>query len=92
MTNSAQKHKKVEIYTSSSCPYCVKAKALFDKKGVSYTEIHLQDDAEREAMIKRTGGARSVPQIFIDNNFIAGGCDGLYQKEAKGELNSILGL
>jgi glutaredoxin 3 len=90
--NSAQKHKKVEIYTTSSCPYCVKAKALFDKKGVVYTEINLQSDPEREAMVKRTGGARSVPQIFIDGNFIAGGCDGLYQKESKGELNAILGL
>ncbi len=84
--------KQVEVYTTTFCPYCVRAKALLSKKGVDYSEINVDDDMARQAMIERTGGARSVPQIFVDGQFLSGGCDGLYEREAKGELNKILGL
>ncbi|MFN5538492.1 MAG: glutaredoxin [Candidatus Melainabacteria bacterium] len=84
--------KKIEIYTTTHCPYCVKAKALFQKKGVEYIEINVDDDTERQKMIQLTGGARSVPQIFADGEFLPGGCDGLFERERKGELNEILGL
>lgn len=84
--------KKVEIYTTTHCPYCVKAKGLFAKKGIEYTEVLVDDDVKRQSMIKKTGGARSVPQIFVDGEFLAGGCDGLFERDAKGELDAILGL
>jgi len=89
MTTSKQQ-KKIEIYTTKVCPYCRKAKALLDKKELAYEEISVDSDTEREKMIERTGGVRSVPQIFVDGALLPGGCDGLYDKEEKGELNKFL--
>ncbi|HVY87672.1 MAG TPA: glutaredoxin 3 [Hyphomonadaceae bacterium] len=81
---------EVEIYTTPICPYCVRAKSLFDKKGVSYKEIDVAaDPAIRDAMIKRAGGKRTVPQIFINGHHV-GGSDDLYALERKGELDQIL--
>lgn len=79
----------VEIYTTKICPYCVRAKRLLDKKGVSYTEIDATDDAIRTAMVDRAGGRMTVPQIFIHGEHV-GGCDDLYSLEAAGELDPML--
>ena len=69
--------KKVLIYSSATCPYCVRAKQLLKEEGLSYTEIRVDlDDVEREKMITLSG-RRTVPQIFIDDQHI-GGCDDLY--------------
>ncbi len=82
----------IEIFTTQVCPYCVRAKRLFDKKGVSYREIDVSTDAElRESMTARAGGRRTVPQIFIDGEHI-GGCDDLYALDAKGGLDGKLGI
>lgn len=82
----------VEIYTSPFCPYCHRAKALLEKKGVAFTEIDVPSTpGARQQMLERTGGATSVPQIFIDGRGI-GGSDQLYQLERKGELDALLGL
>ena len=68
----------IEIYSSSWCPYCVRAKALFGKKGLEFTEYNIETDPERrDEMLKRSNGARSVPQIFINDQPVVGGCDGL---------------
>jgi glutaredoxin 3 len=65
------------IYTSATCFYCVRAKALLKEKGLAYTEIRVDlDDAEREKMMALSG-RRTVPQIFFDDKHI-GGCDDLY--------------
>lgn len=81
---------KVEIYTWSSCPFCVRAKALLDKKAVKYTEYCLDgDERGRAKMAQRSNGRRSVPQIFIDDRHI-GGCDDLYALNARGELDPLL--
>lgn len=81
---------EVEIYTTPICPYCVRAKALLSKKGVGYTEIDVAaDPAVRDAMIKRAGGKRTVPQIFIGGHHV-GGSDDLYALERKGELDRLL--
>ena len=81
---------EVEIYTTPICPYCVRAKSLLSKKGVAYKEIDVAaDPAIRDAMIKRAGGKRTVPQIFI-NGMHVGGSDELYALERKGELDQIL--
>jgi glutaredoxin 3 len=81
----------VEIYTTPICPYCVRAKALLGKKGVGYKEIDVAADAAiRDAMIKRAGGRRTVPQIFINGQHV-GGSDDLYALDRKGELDRMLG-
>ena len=84
--------KKVEIYTGPLCVFCKFAKALLDKKGISYKEIFIGDDTNKmEEMIKKSNGMRTVPQIFIDGQHI-GGNDKLQALERKGKLNSLLGI
>jgi glutaredoxin 3 len=81
---------EITIYTTKVCPYCVRAKMLLQKKGVTYQEIDASDDKVREAMIVKAGGKRTVPQIFIGGKHI-GGCDDLYALDGKGELDKLLG-
>lgn len=82
---------EVVIYTTSWCPYCRRAKALLDRKGVQYLEIDVDGDpAKRREMIARAGGRTSVPQIFIRGRAI-GGSDELRALEASGELDRFLG-
>ncbi|MBW1763310.1 MAG: glutaredoxin 3 [Deltaproteobacteria bacterium] len=82
--------KKVEIYSSNACPYCVKAKTLLKDKGVEYQEYRIDlDPALMEEFVKRSNGRKTVPQIFIDEEHI-GGCDDLYALEEQGKLNPIL--
>jgi glutaredoxin 3 len=81
---------EIEIYTTEICPYCVKAKKLFAKKGVGYTEIDVTtDDGLRQYMTNRAGGRRSVPQIFINGQHV-GGCDDLYALDKDGKLDPML--
>ncbi|MGH1378258.1 MAG: glutaredoxin 3 [Alphaproteobacteria bacterium] len=81
---------KIEIYTWSTCPYCTRAKALLDSKGVEYTNHDITgDDAARSKMIERTGGPKSVPQVFVDDKHY-GGCDDLHALDAQGKLDGIL--
>lgn len=79
----------VEIYTTHTCPYCVKAKKLLDKKGIAYQEINVSDPKARDAMRERSNGARTVPQIFIHGRHI-GGCDDLFDLEHDGKLDAML--
>ena len=59
---------KVEIYTWSRCPYCIRAKGLLDRKGVDYTEYCIDGDEDaRDVMSERAGGKTSLPQIFIED-------------------------
>ncbi len=81
----------IEIYTTITCPYCVRAKKLLDQKGSSYKEIDVSGDAElRKSMTEKAGGRTSVPQIFIDGIHI-GGCDDLYALDKDGKLDPLLG-
>ncbi len=77
--------KNVIIYTTPVCPYCVRAKSLLKSKNITYTEIDVSDENEREKMIKLANGRRTVPQIFIDDKHI-GGCDDLYALDKQGLL------
>lgn len=77
---------KIEIYTTSSCPYCVRAKQLLTQKGLAYEELNVEDADARAQMMARAEGRRSVPQIFINNKAV-GGCDDLYRLHASGELD-----
>lgn len=81
---------KIEIYTTNACPFCAMAKGLLNKKGAMFNEIDVSYDAsERARMIERTGGRRSVPQIFIGGAHV-GGCDDLHALDAKGGLDALL--
>ncbi len=81
---------KVEIYTWSRCPFCIRAKGLLTTKGVEFTEYCIDgDEAARDAMSVRANGRRSMPQIFIGDRHI-GGCDDLHALEKAGELDSLL--
>ncbi len=81
----------IEIYTKFLCPYCSRAKALLDSKGVSYREIDVTMDAGlRRAMMDRSNGRSTVPQIFIDGLHV-GGSDDLAALDARGGLDPLLG-
>jgi glutaredoxin 3 len=82
--------KPVRIYTTPMCPYCVRAKALLTKKGAAFDEIDVfMDSAARKEMEQNTGGARTVPQIFIGDTLV-GGCDDLHALEKEGKLDKLL--
>lgn len=79
----------VIIYTSETCPYCVRAKDLLKRKNVEFSEIRVDLLPEkRDEMIQLTG-RRTVPQIFINNQSI-GGCDDLYELDRTGKLDKLL--
>ncbi len=80
----------IQIYTTQTCPYCVRAKNLLNKKDADFTEIDVTgDDAARESLLKKSNGMRTVPQIFINDKHI-GGYDNLAELEQKGELDALL--
>lgn len=81
---------QIDIYTSSACPYCIQAKKLLEAKNVSYNEKLVDTNPEyiAEAM-KRSGGRRTVPQIFINDTHV-GGYDEMAELEKKGALDAML--
>jgi len=82
--------KLVKMYTTQVCPYCVRAKALLQQRGVQAIEevrVDLQP-AERDRMIELTG-RRTVPQIFIGDTHV-GGCDDLIALDRTGGLAPLL--
>jgi glutaredoxin 3 len=81
---------KVEIYTTMFCGYCDRAKRLLKQKGVDYIEIPVDTDADqRERMLARANGRRTVPQIFIDGVHV-GGSDELHALDRAGKLDPML--
>lgn len=82
--------KPVTVYTTMFCPYCTRALALLKKKGAPVTEIQAGMDADKKAeMVRRSGGARTFPQIFIGDAHV-GGCDDLHALDAAGRLDPLL--
>lgn len=81
---------QVVVYSTSVCPYCIRAKQLLERKGIAYTEINLSKEAPavRVELMQRTNH-RTVPQIFIHDKFI-GGFDQLYALERDGQLDQLL--
>jgi glutaredoxin 3 len=84
--------KIIEIYTTDYCPFCIKAKNLLKKKKIEFKEINVSNDENlREKMTKMANGARSVPQIFV-NNIHIGDCDKIHKLDKENKLDSLLGL
>ena len=82
--------KKIVIYTGPMCNFCSAAKHLLNKKKVSYEEIDIGYDVKkREEMLKKSNGAKTIPQIFIEEKHIGGYVE-LKALENKGELDRLL--
>jgi glutaredoxin 3 len=82
---------RVEVYTTSSCPYCVQAKRLLGARKIAYEEVNVEDDSELRAdVMQRAGGRRTVPQIFIGGQSI-GGYEELAALDAAGKLAEMVG-
>jgi len=82
----------VIVYGTAICPYCIRARSMLDKKGVSYEDVRLDQHPERrQEMEARANGRTSVPQIFIDDRHI-GGFDDMAELDIDDELDPLLGL
>ena len=82
--------KDVLMYTGDYCPYCMAAKALLESKNVKINEIDVgEDEIKRAEMQKRTGGAKTIPQIFIGDLYV-GGNDELQALNREGKLDPLL--
>ncbi len=81
---------KVELYTTAWCPFCVRAKQLLNSKNVAFEDTDVDREPQQRAVMMQRGGARTVPQMFINDHAI-GGCDELFALERAGELDALLG-
>ena len=83
--------KKVVIYTGDLCVHCNWAMELLNRKKIEFTEYNVTKDmTKRNEMLKRSNGAKTVPQIFIGEHHV-GGNDELQALESEGKLNSLVG-
>ncbi len=79
----------VVVYSSDWCPYCMRAKALLESKGVAFEEIRVDGQPQVRAAMAQKAGRTSVPQIWIGEQHV-GGCDDLYALERAGKLDALL--
>jgi len=82
--------KEIVIYSSAHCPYCVMAKELLEEKNVEFKELRIDEKFQyaREA-VERSGGRKTVPQIFI-GDYHVGGYDDLCALDKEGKLDPLL--
>ena len=81
---------KVLMYCTAACPFCQSAEQLLVQKGVTIEKVRVdREPARRAEMTQKSGGRRTVPQIWIDGRHV-GGCDDLYELDRKGELDPLL--
>jgi len=81
---------EVVMYSTTWCGYCQRARGLLQRKGVDVREIKVDEDpSQREVMVQKSGGRRTVPQIFIGERHV-GGYDDLAALERAGELDKLL--
>lgn len=81
---------QITVYMRPTCPYCVRAIALLNSKGVEFETIDLQKDPSQKPEMVQRAGRTSVPQIFIGDRHV-GGCDDLHELDAAGLLDGMLG-
>jgi len=83
---------KIEVYSTAVCPYCVAAKNLLKSRGLEWVELRIDTDAaQRDTMLARSGGRRTVPQIFVNDQHV-GGYDDLVAADRSGKLTQLLEL
>ena len=80
----------VKMYSTATCPYCIRAKALLKQRGVeTIDEIRVDLQPEQRDTMVRITGRRTVPQIFIGDTHV-GGCDDLIALDQRGRLAPLL--
>ena len=80
---------EIKVYSTPNCPYCVRAKQLLDDKSAAYDAIDVSDPTDRAELMERSGGRRTVPQIFIGDTHV-GGYDDLAALDRSGKLDEML--
>jgi len=86
---TAQSHPHVLMYATAVCPYCVRARRLLERKGVTYEEIRIDRDREQLQVMIQRSKRTTVPQIFIGDAHV-GGYDDLARLEEAGRLDALL--
>lgn len=82
---------EIIMYATGDCPYCERARQLFARRGVEYTEIRVDEQPEKRKEMEQRSGADSVPQIFVDGRGI-GGFEDMIELDLDDELNPLLGI
>ena len=81
---------QVKMYSTASCPYCIRAKQILLSKGVqAIEEIRVDQDGAQRVRMTEITGRRTVPQIFIGDTHV-GGCDDLVELDSRGALATLL--
>jgi glutaredoxin 3 len=80
---------KVTMYCTRFCPFCVMARRLLDKKGVSYEEVRVDAEPARRAEMRSRSGRHTVPQIFVGEQHV-GGYEELCALDCAGRLDALL--
>ena len=81
--------KKVIIYSTRICPYCMRAKNFFEKKNIAFDEIRIDQDSAQMQKMMEMSKRQSVPQIFI-GDYHVGGFDDLIEHDMDGKLEGLL--
>lgn len=89
MTNNSSTNDVIEIYTGPNCGYCVRAKALLNRKKLPYREFDVSVADHHLELLRRLPRARTIPQIFIGDRHV-GGCEDLERLDATGGLDAAL--
>jgi glutaredoxin 3 len=63
---------KATVWSKNACPFCVQAKALLESRGIEFEERNVNKDWTREQLLEAVPTARTLPQIFLDDNYIGG--------------------
>ncbi len=82
--------KPVTLYSTLTCPFCMRAKQLLDSLQISFEEVRVDTDFDRRLEMEKLSGRRTVPQIFIGDRHV-GGFDDLKVLYESGQLNDWLG-
>jgi len=80
---------ELTVYTANYCPYCLRTKALLQKKGVPFVEVDVTTDQEQRRWLVEQTGQMTIPQTFLNGQYI-GNNDELHRKDASGELDRLL--
>ena len=80
---------KVTVYTKQTCPFCVRAKRLLEKKGVAFVEVSVEGNDDLRTWLVEKSGQMTVPQIFVGERALGGFSD-IDALDRTGELDPIL--
>ncbi len=87
--SSAEGIQPIVMYATRFCPYCMRARGLFEHKGWAFEEISVDGNPELRAEMMEKAGRHTVPQIWIGDQHI-GGCDDLFRLEVAGQLDDLV--